>query len=256
MTRPLNHLEAALLGMMIGRPLRTASGHNWLQHLAITMSMDSRGARSGSVKHRKAAAKSFVASLQLLSRPGLVQWFYLPEAAVFDRCQDYLPEGSLRSRDLFKEVFAGFRAEVVDVMAEVAPNLGRLRSCKDLSMIANVYLNSVESLPDGAGVFFVRDHDSGGYTDVVIHANASTGYDRYEGFGGALPEVADYYSTLLSNFEAGNLKLSKDEVLAVEDVLTMLMGDDPADRESRTSMDTTDVFEAAFNAPNHAASGM
>jgi hypothetical protein len=230
MTRVRNHIESALLGYSHADALRTVAGYNWVQHLAMAAILDDRNDIAHARLRSRMAAKSFVASLQLLARPGQRQWFHLSDEAVMDRFGEYmLTTLSLRS-SLFDHAYGRFKSDVAVVMTEVVPHLGRLAASGDFSMLVNVYLNTVETLPDGIGVYFVRNEEKPCFTDVVIYP--PPGFQRFidmtrkSSRAATLDEAVGYYAILVSQHEAGNIQLSFDELFQIEETLSGLVTGD------------------------------
>lgn len=253
MTRMRNQIELQLLGASRAFPLRTVSGYNWIQHLGMAALNDDRRDVSGSWYHSKWAAKSYVASLQLLSRDGTRQWFHLSEDALYEAVRKCLLPTATPHRDLFKAAFERFRIEADTLMSEVEPSMARLCSLEDFSMVSNVYLNSVKRMPQGVGVYFVHDRIDRSFTDIAVHS--PSGIRRFLGaLRGAerspvMDDVAAYYNVLISQYKAGNLDLSAGELRVVEATLNDLVGG-LRDAEAALSLaDSLDELETASAAP-------
>ena len=260
MNRMRNHIEAALLGLSQVDQLRTVGGYNWIQHLAMAALLDDRRDAPEAGLRSKSAAASFVASLQLLSRPGPRQWFHLSEDAVMERFREYMLKTISAHDVLFDRAYARFKTDVAAVMIEVAPQLGRLAGSDDFSMLVNVYLNTVDRLPDGVGVYFVRHEMISGFTDVAVYP--PSGFQRFmgkvrdSGVSAAVDEAAGYYGILISQHEAGNLELSAAELMRIENALTGLIYSSRQTGTSLSLMHATDSFEATAAAPKYASQTM
>ncbi len=230
MARMANRIETALLGNSSARPLREVNGYNWLQHLGMASLMDDRRDLGGSLYRCKLAARSYVASLQLLSGDDGRQWFHLSADRVRAAVHRYmLPTRKLEEK-LFDTVYERFRFEVVKIMAEVNPTMERLSGVDDLSMLSNVYLNSVDRMSPGAGVYFVHVDDDPNFHFVDVEVYPPKGFQRFLGairgqhLAPAVSEVAAYYSILLSQYRSGNVDLSSEELRALEEHITEIMG--------------------------------
>ncbi|MCV9964402.1 hypothetical protein OIU34_21165 [Pararhizobium sp. BT-229] len=257
MIRMRNHIEAALLGLSRADELRTVGGYNWIQHLAMAALLDDRNDAAQAWLHSKSAAKSFVASLQLLSRPGPRQWFHLSDDAVMDRYREYMLKTFSTHAGLFDTAYARFKSDVAAVMTEIAPQLGRLAGSGDFSMLVNVYLNTVERLPDGVGVYFVHHEQMPGFTDVAIYP--PSGFQRFigkvreTGVASAMDEAAGYYAIVVSQHEAGNLELSSGELIQIEETLTGLICDSRRQETAGSLMQSYHNVETGRAAPKYAA---
>jgi hypothetical protein len=259
MNRMRNHIETALLGLSRVDELRTVGGYNWVQHLAMAALMDDR-MDAGAWMRSKSAATSFVASLQLLARPGPRQWCHLSDDAVMDRFRKFMLQTFSSQEMLFNRAYVRFKTDVAAVMTDVAPQLERIAVSDDFSMLVNVYLNIVNRLPDGVGVYFVHNEATPGFTDVEVYP--PSGFQRFmgkvrdTGASAAVEEAARYYTILVSQHEAGNLELSTVELMRIESALTGLI---KATRQSGTPaglMSAMDAFGGTAAAPRYASLGM
>ncbi|MCS4088708.1 hypothetical protein [Rhizobium sp. BK176] len=250
MRRMRNQLETALLGEA-GIDLRRVSGYNWVQHLAMSAILEDRKDAAQAWSHTRSAARSFVASLQLLSRPGPRQWLHLSDDVVFRSVSAYLLKTFSTHMDLFDRVYWRFKTDVAAVMTEVAPQLARLCGNDDFSMLVNVYLNTVEKLPDGVGVYFVHSDQRVGFTAVTVHA--PSGFQKYmtnvrdRGLKVALDDAAAYYAVLVSKQQSGLVSLSSAELARVEDAVASLIaeGRDVAGADNLLSFESIEATEAA-----------
>lgn len=255
MKRMRNQLETALLGEA-ETELRRVAGYNWVQHLAMSAILEDRKDAAQAWVHTRSAARSFVASLQLLSRPGPRQWLHLSDDAVFRSVSAYLLKTFSTHMDLFYRVYWRFKTDVAAVMTEVAPQLARLCGNDDFSMLVNVYLNTVEKLPDGVGVYFVHSDQRVGFTAVTVHPPSA--FQKYmtntrdSGLQVALDDAAAYYAALVSKQKSGLVSLSSAELARVEDAVTSLIaeGRDVIGGESMISFEGVEATEAA---PNYAS---
>ncbi|MCZ7862764.1 hypothetical protein O9X98_15420 [Agrobacterium salinitolerans] len=260
MNRMRNHIEAALLGLSRGDELRTVGGYNWIQHLAMAALLDDRREAPEAWLRSKSAATSFVASLQLLARSGQRQWFHLSDDAVMERFRAHMLKTFSAHDVLFDYVYERFKSDVAAVMTEVAPQLERIAGTGDFSMLVNVYLNTVNRLPDGVGVYFVHHEMMSGFTDVTVYP--PSGFQRFmgrvrdTGVSAAVDDAAGYYAILVSQHEAGNLELSAAELLRIESALTGLIYESRQTGTSLSLMNAMDTFEASAAAPKYASHAM
>jgi hypothetical protein len=245
-----NQLERALLGEA-ATELRRVAGYNWVQHLAMSAILEDRKDAAQAWLHTRSAARSFVASLQLLSRPGPRQWMHLTDDVVFRSVSAYLLKTFSTHMDLFDRVYWRFKTDVAAVMTEVAPQLARLCGNDDFSMLVNVYLNTVEKLPDGVGVYFVHSDQRVGFTAVTVHPPSA--FQKYtsnlhvKGFETALDDAAGYYALLVSQHQRGLISLSSTELARVEEAVTSLIaeGRDVVGAENLLSYDGVEATEVA-----------
>ncbi|MBY3155306.1 hypothetical protein HFO56_23570 [Rhizobium laguerreae] len=256
MGRMKNQIEAALLGAA-GSGLRTVDGYNWVQHLAMSAILEDRRDAAQAWLHTRSAARSFLASLQLLARPGPRQWLHLSDEAVFRSFASYMLKTFGSHVDLFDRVYWRFKTDVAAVMTEVAPQLAKLCGNYDFSMLVNVYLNTVEKLPPGVGVYFVHSDQNPGFTAVTVYP--PSGFQRYlantrqTGVRDALDDATGYYAVLVSQQEAGNIALSSDELSRIEDAVTSLIAERPDAVGAESLMLSPDSFEAIETAPKYAS---
>jgi hypothetical protein len=254
MKRVRNQLETALLGEA-GTELRKVAGYNWVQHLAMSAILEDRKDAAQAWFHTRSAARSFVASLQLLSRQGPRQWLHLSDDAVFRGVSTYLLKTFSTHMDLFDRVYWRFKTDVAAVMTEVAPQLARLCGNDDFSMLVNVYLNTVVKLPDGVGVYFVHSDQRVGFTAVKVHP--PSGFQKHmtnvrdRGLQAALDDAAAYYAILVAKQQSGLISLSSAELALVEDAVTSLIaeGRDVVGADTLLLFDSVEATEAA---PKHA----
>lgn len=259
MTIMKNHLEDTLLGRRQDTPLRTVGGYNWLQHLGMAAIFDDRKDLAGAWHHSRSAARSFVASLQLLSRPGGRQFFHLSGPSVYDAVERYMLPTHTPHYALFQNVFERFKVEADQLMSHIEPSMTRLCALEDFSMLSNVYLNAVERMADGVGVYFVHDRANPAFTDIAVHA--PNGIRRFLGaMKGAegsqtMSDVTAYYAILISQRQAGNVELYPEELERIESTLTALVEGVRDEGDSGSLAQSLEAFEAA-EPPRRLAFGM
>lgn len=226
------HIEDALLGRMPSDADRKVGGYGWIQHLAMAGVLLDRGERGSAVLRVNHAARSFVAALQLLARPRRDAWFHLSDTAVAEAIGEYMLPTHASAARLLGDVYERFKTDVASLVSEVDPALAVLSKARDFNLLANVFMNSVEDLPIGVGVYFVHEYGSRDFTDVVVHPPTSV--QRYISQANpsaskrALRGAARYYSGLLDAHNAYRLRLEASELGRLERTITALVAQDDA----------------------------
>jgi hypothetical protein len=181
---------------------------------------DDRHDAPGAWMHSKAAARSFVASLQLMASDAGHQWFYLSKSEVFAAVSPLILQTARSHEYLFGQAFARFTADVGAVMAQVEPTMARIRNTGDLCLLSNVYLNAVRRMPEGVGVYFVADRVERRFTDVALYPRNGVqtflAKARNHGSDPVIDDSASYYALLLEQYETGQLDLSDEELAGLE----------------------------------------
>jgi hypothetical protein len=215
-------IERALLGGLETSPLRTVGGFNWIQHVAMSAMTEERGEPGTSWSHCRQAALSFVASLDLLSRPGATRFFRLPDGAVADAVSDYMLPVLSDAFALVVTTCERFAREVGLVMSGVFGQMRPVVAGEDLSLMANAYLNSSGRLPADKGAFFVRCGEGGRSVGVELSPVLE---DRDE----VRPDLAAwaasaYCRELLLNVRAGTMTVPDFEMARIERSVASISG--------------------------------
>lgn len=226
MTKMRNYIEAAVLGESVRFPLRSVDDFNWVHHLAMSSVFYDRHDYQQATTHVRKAALLYVASLQLMADEGNDKWFHISREDIASRHASFVPVTRMTKTGLFTAAYDRFKDQVAFAMTTVAPYLETVCAVDDLSMMSNVYLNAVRSMPGGAGIYFREVADKEGFQGVVIHR----GKDRMatedvlsaRHARSAIHSAVSYYSILASQLKSGAIILNDDEREAARNALDAL----------------------------------